>query len=1024
MRYTLIILAMLSLLASLAADPAQTVQFGRKLYDDGLYSEAVRAFEDVLRQAPASPEAEEALFYIAESWRRRGDWIRAGVHYRRLLDGFPSTARREEALRRWGESLVEQGSFIEATVPFEELVERYPQSPHTRASLAPLAHTWFETGQYARLVEVVEAWQKDYRGHPELPAAIYWEAEALIGSGLEPEGRTLLQRLATEHRDHDAGWRAVRRLARIIEESEDIEAAAAYLSAQVWLPGRPGQPADQLPRQLAEELVRLLLRYDRLLERWNDMHTDADYLFTTFSRSDNYERYYIAVMQSLLGLGNHDAIIGFEQSHPHEFRDEALARHRDLLMARAMLSAGQVETALERGELLTRTARADSLRAQAMWLVADANEEAGRKRDALTAYRQLVSRYPSWVDATSLHMHIGDLYAEAFSRPDMALPYYRQAVGGATDNDLLASAHLALAASFERLGRYDDARLELDQVPLHTLDDSELAQRIKHQRYCLHRFYGGQPDDAIAYLATSVAAYAEHGSQQQLRDELSVLLSRHSRRFEEALALAPNDASPASDSRRALLFIDLMEKTRYEDRLDDARGYQEQLAVIRARYPDDHATAREIDLNLLLRLETDYAVHAGLSGRIEALLAAAPDVATAELLHLAAADGWLLARDSARALPHLRALAPGALVPPSEYRRGKLLLGDILFHRGELTAARNAYALAQVDLFSSGAEAVYRYARSLEAAGETEAALETMSFLLDNGEPFPAQPQAIAFAVESWRNRGRYDRALHYLRLMSPQSRDTAYWTSLADIHVALDQPEQARTALQSIEEKSTATLYKLAELQMQTGDWEAAVQSFTGLEGRDAANLTLYRIRHAQALFALEDYQAALAVFEQVVPKLTSDPARYVGFDLHEAVQQTIISAYQAGNRPRAGQLRKQFKDLLEEDTAAQARLNLHEGIYYTRMDAGKAAKQLGKLAADEQAPQDIRRQAAFWQGVAYINAGKPDKAAASFQPLAAQSTDPRLQAQAQLKLGTLAFSGEEYERALEYYAWVIEHD
>jgi len=1019
MRRICALFVFVGVFALLAADPAQGLRFGMSLFNDGLYEEALQAFDGVLQEAPASPQAEQALFYSGECWRLRDDQVRAGVNYRRLLEGFPATSLREKALARYGECLVAQQKYAEAAMQLEDLLQRYPQSEQTKAVLGLLAQAWYQTGAYGRLIETVEQWHNTYQGANTLPDAMYWEAEALLARGMEQEGNTLLHVLATDWRAYNASWTAIRRLARLTERDKGAQAAADWLRAQVWAPGVPGRPAADLPRLMAEDVVGQLLRYDTALARWQDADTDAEYLFNTFSNSLRFERYYVAVLRSLTGLGNSRAVLDFAAAHPLSFQNAALAAQRDLLLGAAHLALGRADDALALAADVLADAGADSLRAAALLLTAQSQEGSGRVSKALETYRTLIAQYAAWVDRGALLLHIGRLYADDFDRPDMALPYLRQAVDSTFEPVAAAQAHLALAGAEERLGRYDDARLELDQIPLHNLTDAALRQEISHRRIVLYRFYATNTDAALAAIAQAVAAHAAGGSQADLNAALSRSLAWQAHRYDEALALA--DKSDVL--HRGLLLLDMAEKARHEGNTAAAENYLAQLGTLRADLPDGQPAAQELDLNRTLRLDRDYKATAALVTGIESFVQANPNAQTANLLRLAAADGRLAARDSLLAMPLLRNLSSDDFVPPSEFRRAKLALADILFRRADYAAARLAYEQAAVDLFSGGAAALYRYSVCLQQTGATDKALQTLCAALDSGEPFPGYAAAVTTATDAWIKARQPDKALRYLQLMPEPNRNADYWIRLADIQLALNRPQDALKALQGVANRDVPTALKLADLQIRTGDYAAAARSFADLASRDPGNKTQYQVRQAQALYAQEQYTEALAVFDKVAPTLTADASRYTGFNLREVAEQAVVAGYRAGNRPKAEQYAKQFQSLLS-DAATKARLDLNEGIYYVRMDPGKATRLLGKLADDTAVNASVRREAQFWRGVACINDNMPDKATTDFLALARQTDDPRMQTQAHLKLGTLCFSAEQFDDALAHYSWVIEHD
>ncbi|MBS1913562.1 MAG: outer membrane protein assembly factor BamD [Bacteroidetes bacterium] len=77
---------------------------GMKALDNEDYQEAQQFFNAIILQDPASDYADDAQFYLAESYYRNGDYKLAAYNYNRLRTSFPNSSFQREAFFRSGES--------------------------------------------------------------------------------------------------------------------------------------------------------------------------------------------------------------------------------------------------------------------------------------------------------------------------------------------------------------------------------------------------------------------------------------------------------------------------------------------------------------------------------------------------------------------------------------------------------------------------------------------------------------------------------------------------------------------------------------------------------------------------------------------------------------------------------------------------------------------------------------------------------------------------------------------------------
>lgn len=102
-----------TLLVAACSDSAQTLKGGsseerflkgKAAFDDEDYEEAQQIFNTIILQDPASDYADDAQFYLAESYYRDGDYKLAAFNYNRLRTSFPNSPFYKQAFFQSGES--------------------------------------------------------------------------------------------------------------------------------------------------------------------------------------------------------------------------------------------------------------------------------------------------------------------------------------------------------------------------------------------------------------------------------------------------------------------------------------------------------------------------------------------------------------------------------------------------------------------------------------------------------------------------------------------------------------------------------------------------------------------------------------------------------------------------------------------------------------------------------------------------------------------------------------------------------
>lgn len=107
--------------------PAYLKAFG--LYSANNFSAAVPAFEQFIREEPASDFVPNAWYWIGECHDNASDSSSAVTAFRKVVDGWPRHPKAADALLKIGYSQLAAQRFDDARATFEQVIRSYPGSP-------------------------------------------------------------------------------------------------------------------------------------------------------------------------------------------------------------------------------------------------------------------------------------------------------------------------------------------------------------------------------------------------------------------------------------------------------------------------------------------------------------------------------------------------------------------------------------------------------------------------------------------------------------------------------------------------------------------------------------------------------------------------------------------------------------------------------------------------------------------------------------------------------------------------------
>ncbi|HEX2059267.1 MAG TPA: tol-pal system protein YbgF, partial [Thermoanaerobaculia bacterium] len=125
--------------AKIAEDYRQAIMlFGR-----GRHADARRAFEEVFEADEHGDLADNALFWIGETYFAAGDYSNAMRFYARVIRDYPDQNKAPDALFKTAMAHVRTGDLALARSTLQQVIERYPYSSTASSAKAELQRIRF-----------------------------------------------------------------------------------------------------------------------------------------------------------------------------------------------------------------------------------------------------------------------------------------------------------------------------------------------------------------------------------------------------------------------------------------------------------------------------------------------------------------------------------------------------------------------------------------------------------------------------------------------------------------------------------------------------------------------------------------------------------------------------------------------------------------------------------------------------------------------------------------------------------------
>ncbi|RLC52470.1 MAG: hypothetical protein DRZ79_01145 [Candidatus Cloacimonadota bacterium] len=984
-------------------------RFGKELFDDGLYEEAILEFKKTVSEMPTSLDAQKSLLYLGKCYQKQEKYKDAEEIYQKLIQGYPKNQFMDEAFFELGYCRLQQNKYKTALTDFDKLLKEYPLSDFSQKAISYVLQSFFELSEYQMVIIKGRKFRKQYPQSKEIPEIILWMAKAYFAEKMPTEAKQLITELKNEYSTSAARWKAEELEIDLLKNEKGISAAALALQKKL---------EENIPRPFEEKFRMKLVQYYFALNDYRQANRELTKLLKKFTGSPALDKYVVWDFQALLELKNFNQIIEKSAQYDKIFKESSLRPEFKLILAKAYFHLGNYEKAKTIIDEILAENPEKKIVFETKFLQANILENTGKLKAAISEYQLLMKNFPDFGKTEELLMKIGDIYFEKFSMYPMAIKFYEKIITSSSNMEIQSKAAFKLALCYEKTGKCERAISELSQINLEEIRDSILVRKVEKKLNYLKKFKQKDFENAFWRLLNSIYGYLADNDKPQFQKNIISIMTDDLKELEKSAELLTDNKGNEFVYEKAKIYLKLAEKYRVENRSDSEKEFLRKADLLIAQIPSEKKQRIE-ELNIRRKLiEQNEKQNPALISQMEKFVDKYMENSAANEFALFLANYFERKKEIDKAIKYYSRVKQSNSIAEEDFLTAKLKLAEFYYQKNDNKNALKNYRLAENEINLNNPEIFFHFAVALNESGFSEEAIEKLSFLVENEENFVDYIAAVNYLINIFRQKKEFEKAIKYANFIPMEKRDDNFYLALANDYEILGDKENAKISLMHIQNKDSKILEKLAELQFETSDLEMAKYSYQQLLKKNPSNLQ-YLEKLAHIYFVEEDFLKAAENYKKIVDKIGDNFADYG--NIANIAKENIISLYRVNNRPKAEMLTKKFKSVLNENALNE--ISLNKGIYYLEIDSKKAEKVFNTILKKQEINELVKMKAYFWRGVSRLKQKKIEQAKSDFK-IVADSKFIDLSNQAHLKLGTLNFSAEKYQEALADYYQVIEND
>lgn len=1019
-RVVLAVVISILVVSTLSAQQ-ESFDFGKRMYRDGFYPEAILVFERITETSPMSSEAEESLFLLGEIHRHLEDFEKAEIYYQKFYERYSISALREQALYYWSLSIYQQDKYNLAINLLNNFIDSYPASQNKPQALFYLIESYYNISSYQSVITRGQEFLRTFSKNERAPDVLYLMALSYLKTNNRNDADNTFMMIKRDYPASNARWETLITQSRLIVEEIGAPQALNHLLNEV---------DKAMPRQYEEQIRHFIAELYILEQQYREAVETLDLLISRFDRSPRFSEYLYYHALSLLRLNRYSRIIDvFQKIDLKEIRESEYYIDYLLKVAETYFIIEQDDQTESIIKGLSDLVTDDRVRYQVNYWQARIKERHGRFFEAINDYHFLMSNYPLQVRTEQVLMRIGDIYFEKLQMYQTAINYYNQVVAGITvTNDYHWRALYKMALCYEILGDYAASLASLRQINTDYVSDDAAVKDILMKTEFTSRFKIIDHQQVSENLISSLFRYVLEDNKDELKESLIEVMLLDMKSYDNVILMLENDTTPQGYYYKGRAYLKGLHMADLEKRTDQKTRYLEGLnRQISNLDRQNHAELLEELLIERDYIMNNYSFSAEQLRIVENYVEKYPSSSAANRFHFMIGSHYLKERVYAKADEHLRRVVKDSEIPIFEYENAMVQMGNYFFDNGLHDRVISYFERIEKGVNINRPDEMYRYAVSSIKTGAPEQGLNMLEFLVKNTTSFDYRNKAIMMIADHYRNKEDYQKAIAFMLLFPDRERESDFHIRISEDFLMIGDENRAKEALMYIPDKDEQILLTLADLHYRTGDLLMAELTYDTIskEAKDRPSRLIAQSKLAHINFIQEKWREAVTGYETVLEQI-GDPintSQYDYLDLLQIGKESVIALYRVQNRPRADTIRKRFRDVFGSDRIVVAEIDLNEAVYQMSINRNRAERGFSDLIRDRSLPHEVRMQAHFWRGLNHLENKKISEAQADFQS-ALLSNDPNLLSQAHLKLGTISFSQEQYQQAMEHYYWVIQND
>lgn len=1000
MRILLSLILIMSMIY-LAAD----FRFGQELFEDGLYEESILEFKEVISDAPTSEDAQRGLLFIAKCHYELLQYTEAENSNKKLIDGYPNNRFLDEAYYQLSKARYAQKKYKQTIKNIDFLLEKYPLSKFTKRSLPVLLRSHFHLTEYDMIIMKGEKFLKDYKNTDEIPEIMLFLAKAYFKSSKTGLGKGLILQIVEQFPNSNARNQALDLEIELLFKGKGELAVIEELTKRL---------EESVPRNIEKKLRMKLIETYLNTEDYENCYLEINKMIEKFNNSENLDHYLIIKSKCQIELGKFDELLDDESKYEKLFKQSIYLFERKSLSAKALFFLNKFEESEKILKEIISKKNENKIYYEAEFLLAEIYEKREEFNAAIKQYQSLFS--VNIFGKELLLKKIADIYFTNFNNYRSAQNIYQQIKNEFPDSDIYPEIFFQNAMCYEKTGKIEEAIAELDLIE--NSSDSLLHKKIISKRNYLRKFKQKNTETAFNRLINAIYNYLGDDDKEILKQEMISIYANELKELEKSADLIDEKGNPELIYKKAGIYLKLAEKHSLEGKKESSDNHLLKANTLISKLNDNSSRKQIIELKIRKQYILDKHLSQIVVDQMETFIREYPGSEVRNEFLFLVANYYKDQNKPEKSAGLLSQLNFDNSIDQTEYFRAKLDLAEYYFQQNKIEEALENYEIAEPELDITKPVIYYHYARTLAESGQMEIAIEKLVFLVKNNQDFREFDSALLSLTSYLREQNRVNEAIKYSLLFPDQSRDDNFYKILANDYLTVGIKEKAKEHLLKIQDLDDESLTKLAELQYETNDHESAIYSYEQLIDRDKENLDNYR-RLAQIYFQQEKFLESAENYKKIVDKLGDDFSSFS--NISQLAKENIIALYRINNRPKAETLSKKFKEVLTINDSHE--ISLNKGIYQIEVDSKKAEKSFSNLLKKKDLEEKTQFSGYFWRGVARLKMEKLDEAESDFKKVA-DSSDPNLRNQAYFKLGTINFSKENYQEALNFYYRVIEND